>query len=232
MIRVRGSTELYMLEADRAVRRVTNAEQFSADRLAGVTVAGGVWHFALAQASTVSIYRVENDEAELVGSYPQFSRDGGVVTRLVGRTDGRGLALWSKTAKTGWYLFPVDPGTGEASSAIPIALDLLREIPAPCELAANGYQLVSQVPLTDLASSRSNTHVDFADLTGPGVTSVMARLTANRDSLCVSGVGVTVDGAFPAELGARRLGRTSERPILLTATDVDGEAQTGFECTR
>lgn len=230
-LRTGSRTDLVVVEKDRAMVFVRNADAFPLDRPQGVVKVNGTWYLGAQVGSrSFQIFAVEAGALSRVASLPRVTED--APARLVRSRRGDALGVWvmgrgqSGTRGGGdtWFVFPVDPGAGVASPPDVLPRGSTTRTPPPCSSDRDGWLLVHEV-------SSSVAKLDVTNVTDPPETHRLeARLVAGEGSLCLDALSAQVDGDPPAEIVPTHPA-TRSRSAHLALTDRSTDRRWGFRCT-
>ncbi len=230
-LRTGSRTDLVVVEKDRAMVFVRNADAFPMDRPQGVVKVDGNWYLGAQVGSrSFQIFTVEAGALSRVASLPRVTDD--APARLVRSRRGDALGVWvtgrgqSGTRSGGdtWFVFPVDPRTGVASAPVVLPRGSTSHAPPPCASDRDGWLLLHEV-------SSSVAKLDVTNVTDPpAMHHLEARLLAGDGSLCLDALSAQVDGDPPAEITPTHSAPRS-RAAPLALTDRSTDRRWGFRCT-
>lgn len=226
---------LAVAERDRAIVMVGNADDFALDRPAGAVKVSGRWFVGSAVGPrTFHVLGIDGGTMRLVGSYPRYADANAAYARVVRTARGDALGIWvvargqpgSTAGGDTWFVYPVDPESGEASQPLVIGrMDLVRT-PRPCASDEDGWLLVN---------SEVNSSVWRLEFTGvasePTVNKLEARFIASSAGLCVDALAGQVEGDPPKDLRPRNVHAPSRPSVGLALTDRASDRRWGFRCT-
>jgi hypothetical protein len=227
-VRVKSESSIHLIDRERSIVTLESGAINDLGAVSGAYEVDDRWYLGAARAEQFQLYRIAQNKPELVASYPLWGR---VVTQLVQSVHGDELALWQKSAGSGWYVYPIDLATFEARPALHLQSERLGTVPPACEPGRPGWLAVSGVPLTDSAVSESNTHLDFSGAAdGLRTRRLAARLVIDESGVCVQALAALTDGQAPGEL--RVESQSARRGALpLTVTDPTDGRRWGFRCS-
>jgi hypothetical protein len=223
-VSVRGSTELFALEENRAAVRLLNAARQGVGSVSSAVRLGATFYVAAQEeARNLRIFALESGEARLVGQYADLAQGRGVVPTLVRSVRGDALGIW--TRGSGWFVFPLDLRSGVVTGAIEITPPALSRLPRACAPDEEGYLLEGPIGIEP--------YVDFVD----GAERISAhgyegRFVVSNKGLCVTALSAQSDGAIaraPASSAATRTGTTSVP--LVVADRSDRGRRWAFRCS-
>jgi hypothetical protein len=139
---------------------------------------------AIGENQSLKVYRVEASTLSLIGEYQDLVPRAD-PPRLAPSTSGEGLGLWVRSGN--FYLYPLDPRSGELDAPIEITADALGAMPRPCSDDEDGYVVgdaLSVPPRIDLYG------VPFQ--AGNGIE---VRLVVSQRDICVDGVSAPIGGS-------------------------------------
>jgi hypothetical protein len=202
----RGTTDLYLLEHDRAVRRIANAPRYGLGVVSSAVRLGGTYYVAtVVDARTLRVFALEPNAPRLVGEYRDvpFGGSSPLLVRsardgtLAGGSNARrsALGLWARG--TGWYVFPIDERTGAAAPAIEITPRALASVPRTCAEDEEGFLLEGPIGLEPL--------VEWSDSARSG----RATARAVEGRFVVNGE----DGTGEGSICVRALAAQADRPV-------------------
>ena len=200
IVNVRGVSELFLVEAGKDIVKLKTAGAtgvVSSFARAGTNSYVG----ALGEGQTLRVYRVEASSLALVGDYADVVPRAD-LPRLAPSTRGDGLGLWVRAGN--YYLYPLDPRTGELDAPIEIPADALGTMPRACSADEDGYVVgdaLSLAPRIDLYGTRFQA--------GNGIE---VRLVVSGSDLCVDGVFAPIGGSRAPAWG--RVRPLNERRVL------------------
>lgn len=223
-------TDLAVVERDRAIVFVRNADEFALERPAGAVKVGGRYYLGLAPSPrTFQVLSIDNGLLTQLASFPRVVED--APARLVRSRRGDALGLWvtahgqSGTRAGGdtWLIYPVDPEKGEAFPPLVVSRDATAHAPAPCDPEQDGWVL-----LHDISPSVGKV-VMSGGSEGPAMHRLEARLIAGPHGVCLDALAAQVDGEAPRSFVSRSLPSRS-RSVGLALTDRATDRRFGFRC--
>jgi hypothetical protein len=202
----RGTTDLYVIEHDRAVRRIANAPRYGLGVVSSAVRLGGTYYVAtVVDARTLRVFALEGNAPRLVGEYRDVPVGGSTPLLVRSARDGAlaggsnarrsALGLWTRGA--GWYVFPIDERTGAAAPAIEITPRALATLPRTCAEDEEGFLLEGPIGLEPL--------VEWSDSARSG----RATARAVEGRFVVSGD----DGTGGGSICVRALAAQADRPV-------------------
>ena len=231
MMRTGSSTQVAVLERDRAIVVVRNADEFVLDRVAGVAKVAGRWYVgAVPGPKAFQILAIDGGTLVPVGTYPRYADD--APARLVRSVSGDALGIWvvgkgrlgMRGGGVTWFVYPVDTKTGVARAPVVVSPDALTHTPDQCEPEADGWVLVHDV-------NPSVAKTDFENVSeSPTIGRLEARLVANQGGICLDSLAAQVDGDPPRDLKSRGAVTRSRRGAPLALTDRATDRRWGFRC--
>jgi hypothetical protein len=232
LMRFGTSLELAVVEQGRAIGVVGNADEFALERLAGAVKVAGKWYVgSMPGPRAFQVLGIEGGALSLVASYPRQADDS--VAKVVRTVHGDGLGIWvvgkgqqgTRSGGDTWFVFPVDPASGNVSEPFVVRHDEVARTPAPCEPEQDGWVLVHDV-------NPSVAKVEFSNVADPpAVERLEARLVAGPDGVCVDAMAAQVEGDPPRDLSPRGTPARTRRAIELALTDRATDRRWGFRCT-
>jgi len=108
---------------------------------------------------------------------------------------GDAVAIWTRDqrlrgAASRWFIYPVDPKTGEAGEPLALEPEQLAELPRPCTEGDDGWLLEGSPPVEP-----------YLDLVGADDFSrprrVVARIVASSHGLCLDSLSGEAASALP-----------------------------------
>ena len=226
-VRVKSESSIHLIDRERAIVTLESGVVSDLGAVSGAYEVNDTWYLGAARAEQFQLYRIVQNKPELVATYPLWGR---VVTQLVQSVHGDELALWQKSAGSGWYVYPIDLETFAARPALHVPSERLGTVPPACEPGRPGWLMVSGVPLTDNAVSESNTHFDFSGAAeGLRTRRLAARVVVDESGVCVQALAALTDGPAPGELRVEN--QSARRALPLTVTDPTDGRRWGFRCS-
>jgi hypothetical protein len=231
LMRTGASTQVAVIERDRAVVVVRNSDDFVFDRVAGVAKVGGRWYVGVVPGPRAfQILAIDAGTLVPVGTFPRYADD--APARVVRSASGAALGIWvvgkgrqgTRGGGDTWFVYPVDTRSGEAKAPVVVSSDALSHTPAVCEPDTDGWVLVHDV-------NPSIARADFQNVTEvPTVGRMEARMVANEGGICLESLAAQVDGDPPRDLKARGAVTRSRRGAPLALTDRATDRRWGFRC--
>jgi hypothetical protein len=183
IVNVRGTSELYLVEEGKDIVKLKTTGAIgvvSSFARAGRSSYVGT----LGEAQTLRLFRVEASTLVPVGDYADVVSRAD-LPRLSPSARGDGLALWVRAGN--FFLYPLDPRTGELDAPLEIPADALGAMPRACSPDEDGYVVgdaLSLAPRIDLYGTRFQV--------GNGIE---VRLVASASGVCVDGIAAPIGGA-------------------------------------
>ncbi len=217
LVNARGTMDLYLLEAGRAVISVPDVSRAGLYQLNSVVKAGSTWYVAGAQGhNSFRVFRVVGNKLVSVRAYAlrhgPRSR-GNVVTSLVrtARGDALGILVRARRTRglaTRWYVYPLGTDTGEAGPPLELTPRHLAKAPGPCRPGDDGYEIVVEPPVSP--------YLDFVgSANSVRARNVRAKLLASVSGLCLEGLSARAEKDVPARLAKADLtALASGRPLV------------------
>jgi hypothetical protein len=227
--------ELYLLEENRTIVPVSGAAKLGLYQLSGAVKLGSTWYLGSSQGNNAfQIFRVEGNRLVRVRMYPlrDASRARGMLRSELTRNErGDALGIWVQARRTRgiatkWYVYPVNPETGDVSEPMELSGQELGRTPAHCASGEDGYILEGEPPV--------DPYVDFAKGADSVRTRrVSARILASVRGVCLDALSAESEGGLPARMPAADLatwahGRESTE-MVLQDRDRSGH-RWGFRC--
>jgi hypothetical protein len=223
-VSVRGSTELFAVEENRAPVRLLNAARQGVGTVTSAVRLGATFYVATQEEQrNIRIFALESGEARLVGQYADLAQGRGVSPVLVRSVRGDALGIWTRGA--GWFVFPVELRTGAVSGVIELTPQTLGRMPRVCAPDEDGYLLEGPIGIEP--------YVDFVD----GAERVSAhgyegRFVVSDHGVCLSALAAQSDAAIaraPAVGNEKRAARASA-PLVVSDRSDRGR-RWSFRCT-
>jgi hypothetical protein len=194
------STEVILLESDRAPIQVRRAGDDPFPDVQAATRVGGRWYLATGQGAAEPaasvVWRIDGSVAHEIGRVPRVGIDAPAAPRLARRTDGRALG-WvvdgQSAANRGVALWIVslDLENGTIGDPEPLAPgDLSDRTVSPCTGDEGGWELDMAYP----GPMQMNIGAAWTGV----LETPMARMRLSRDRACVDRVLGTVESDSPA----------------------------------
>ncbi len=232
VLRAGTRTELSIVERDRAIVVVKNADELIGDRsLSGVVKVEGKWYLGFVPGPRAfEVFGTDGGELSVLASYPRYSDEG--EARLVRTASGNALGVWviahgqdgTRGGGDTWFVYPVDSRTGAASAPIVVTRSELARAPRPCEPEEDGWTLVHDV-------SPSIAKVEFSHVSEtPSMTRLTARLKLGSRGLCLDALAAQLDGDPPKDLKMRGAPAWPARTATLALSDRVSDRRWEFRC--
>jgi len=220
----RGLIDLILFEDGRSVTRVPNVSRLGMGTLTSVTKLGDVWYassFNENHAFTLS--RIASGRVDRLAEYPDVTREQ-VSAELVRTVHGDALGIW--VMARGWYLFPVDPDTGEASAPLSLTSAELAKMPPACAADADGF-LLTGTPSLEPALS-------FPELESLSARRVAVQLIWSARGLCTRALAADSEvmpkrNANQPARGDVKNGSPARVPLVISERRPEGRRY-GFMC--
>jgi hypothetical protein len=191
----RGTTDLFLLERDRAVRRIPNVARHGLGVVTSAVRIGATYYVAtLIDTRTFRVFALEAGTPRLVGEYHDVPLGASGPPVLVRTTRHGGLGLWARGA--GWYVFAIDERTGASSPAIEIAPRSLATVPRVCSEDEEGFLLEGPVGLEPIVEWNTAARVSALAVEG--------RFVVTAAGVCVRELAAQADRAMGASARAPR----------------------------
>lgn len=235
LVNARGTMELYLLEENRTIVPVSGAAKNGLYQLSGAVKLGSTWYLGSAQGNNAfQLFRVEGNRLVRVRMYPlrDASRARGMLhSELTRNQRGDALAIWVQARRTRgiatkWYVYPVNPESGDVSEPIELAGEELANTPEHCASGDDGYILEGEPPV--------DPYVDFAKgADSVRARRVTARMLASVRGVCLDALSAESEGGVPARMAGTDLGTwgrgRSTTEMVLQDRDRSGQ-RWGFRC--
>jgi hypothetical protein len=219
IVNVRGTSELFLVEEGKDVVKLKTSGAIGV--VSSFARAGrNSYVGTLGEAQVLRVFRVEASTLVPVGDYADVVARAD-LPRLSPSARGDGLALWVRAGN--FYLYPLDPRTGELDAPIEVPADALGAMPRPCSADEDGYVIgdaLSLAPRIDLYGTRFQV--------GNGIE---VRLIASASGVCVDGVAAPMGGANvgPRPPPERTPSRAGGVPLVVTDPRPGGSRR-AFRC--
>lgn len=223
-VSARGNTELFTIEENRAATALANAGRQGIGNVTSAVRLGGTYYVgALEDQRSFRIFALEGGEARFVGQYADLQQGRGSFPVLVRSVRGDALGIWTRGA--GWYIFPVDPLTGDTGPAVEVRPPALSHLPRTCADDEQGYLLEGGVGIEP--------YVEFGgDAERVAAHAYAGRFVVSEQGVCVDVLSAQADGAID-----RRLRPSAAEPLrgesvpLVIQDHTEGGRRWGFRCT-
>jgi hypothetical protein len=230
-----GSHQLFLYEKGRSIIPVRDASKWEISHLSGAVKAGSTWFIGHGSAGGFRVFKIEADRIALLSHYSQPSGDqlgAGLASTLVRSLQGGSIGIWVRDARlrgaaTRWFVFPVDPTTGQVHAPLVLPPERLAQLPPPCTEGDDGWLLVGAPPISPYLDLRG---VDSVQPSGR----ITARLLASPQGLCVDFPAGQAESTLPARLRGTKAGLEAGRstvPLALSDRERTGR-RIGLRCTR
>jgi hypothetical protein len=180
------------------------------------------------------VLAIDGGTMSVLGSYPRYTDDGAAdPPRVVRTVHGDALGLWVvEPGRAGlggggdtWFVYPVDPKSGDSGSPLVIDRAAFFHAPRPCEPDEDGWLLVHNV-------NPSVANFEFTAVPSPpALGKVEARYIASSGGLCLDALAGQVEGDPPKDLRPRSVHAPSRQSVELALTDRATDRRWGFRCT-
>jgi hypothetical protein len=173
---------------------------------------------ALGEGQTLRVFRIDGASLTSIGEYTDVVPRAD-LPRLVPSTRSEGVGLWVRAGN--YFLYPLDPRTGELDAPIEIPADALGTMPRACADDEDGYAVgdaLSLAPRIDLYGTQFQA--------GNGIE---VRLVVSGHEMCVDGIAAPVGGVSS---GPRPAPERKPAPgVRLIVTDPrPGGSRRPFQC--
>jgi hypothetical protein len=224
VISARSTTEMFLLEEDRSIITVRDANKPAPyGEPLSVAKIGSTWFLGAPSGSqTFRLFKIEGDRIEVLREYPL--RLAGATAAVVRQSRGTGLGIAIK--RTNLFVYPIDSKTGEPGEALEVPAPALAQLPTACDTEQEGWLFTEPPGIAP--------YVEFS----AGAEAVKVRANSLEVRLIVSMLGICTEGlAGRAELpvpgGAARKAPPSNRsagvPLVLSDRSPAGR-RWGFRC--
>jgi len=184
VVSARGLIDLILFEDGRSVTRVPNVSRLGLGTLTSVTKLGDAWYASsLNENRAFTLSRIANNRVERLAEYPDVTREQ-MSAELVRGVHGDALGIWVRAR--GWYLFPVDPETGEAGAPLSATPAELAKMPPACVADADGFLLTGAPSLEPTLT--------FPELESLTARRVEAQLLWSARGLCTRALAAESEG--------------------------------------
>ncbi|MCC6662164.1 MAG: hypothetical protein IT375_00405 [Polyangiaceae bacterium] len=236
LINARGTTDLLLLEEGRGPISVQDSAKWGLYQLSGAVKVGSTWYLgSYISGSSFRLFKVVAGRVELLRDYPMtggWRPNTTLMVSLVRNARSDALGLWvearrTRGAATSWYVYSLDPESGEPLDMLSIDPSELARLPAACSPGADGWLLVGEPPV--------DPYVDYVK-SADGVRShaVQAKMLARPDGLCVEVLSAEAEADVPARLvrdDAAIAAGADAIPLVLEERGRLGR-RWGFRCVR
>lgn len=229
LLRVQQRREVlhFFLEKNRAALPLIVDKSTPWNAIRGFQKLGDNWYLASSDPEHVVVSRATPHGLQAVGKYPRVVQ---FPIELISNTAGDQLALWQKTTRSGWYVYPLDAVSGRVQEALNIPRSQLSRTPQACGAESSGWSVGSSVPLTDPAISESNINLSF---TGGAealrVHALGAKLVISSKGVCIESLAALGQNV-PPEGYRLTSGKRISGGLALTVTEPLTERRWAFRC--
>ena len=236
LINARGTTDLLLLEEGRGVVTVQDSARWGLYQLSGAVKVGSTWYLgSYVAGSNFRLFKVNAGRVELLRDYPMtggWRPNTTLAANLVRNSRSDALGIWVEAKRTrgtgtAWYVYSLDPETGDPLDMLSIDPQELSRLPAACVQGADGWVLVGEPPV--------DPYVDFLQhADGIRSQAVRAKMIARPQGLCVEVLSAEAQADVPARMpradGALASG-SEPIPMVLEERGRLGR-RWGFRCVR
>lgn len=236
LVNARGTSELLLAEEGRTSTLLQDAAKWGLYQLSGAVKVGSTWYLgSFISGSSFRLFRVENGRITLLKDYPMtggWRPNTTLVANLVRNVRGDALGIWVEARRTrgsasSWFVYSVDPGSGDILDMIEVEPKQLATLPRACDEGAEGWLLIGEPPVEP--------YIDYMN----GADSVRshnfsAQIVVDARGLCVEALSAEADVEVPAKLGRgddSSFSRSETLPLVLHERSRAGR-RWGFRCTR
>ncbi len=240
LVNARGTLDILLAEEGRSVMTVADATKYGLYQLFGVVRLGSTWYFgSYLSGSSFRLFKAEGGRLLSVQDYPASSwrPNTNLNATLVRNVRGDSLGLWVESRKlrgqaTTWYVYALDPESGDVRDVLEIPPDELAAVPPKCDDGDDGWLLIGDPPV--------DPYVDFMDgADGMRSRGMQARVVARDHGLCVSAMSVEADdGTTVGKIGrgnvANLVSQSKDKesyPLVVQEWGKTGR-RWGFRCVR
>jgi hypothetical protein len=230
-MRTGADTSLAVIERDRAITVVRNANEFPLDEANGTVKVGGRWYMGSVPAPrSFQILAIDAGVLSTVATYPRYTDDRDA--RLVRSVHGDALGIWvigrgqhgSRSGGDNWFVYPLGPDAREAGPPVVIDHGALSRAPSPCEPDEDGWVIPYSI-------SPSITKIDFSGTNEPpSLARLEARLVVHDGAVCLDALAAQVDGGPERDTFSPRASAKQKRSVELALTDRATDKRLGFRC--
>lgn len=226
----RGTTDLYLLERDRPIRRIADAPRHGLGPVTSTVRVGSTFYVTTAiDTRSFRVFALEQGvlgEPRLVGEYRDVPAGSGhpVLVRMAGTetletSARRGLGLWARGA--GWYIFPIDERSGRSAPPIELTARTLASVPRTCAGDEEGFLLDGVLGLEPIVewsgrSLESEAETSTKGKTARGSDRVSRSPGGGKKRTPVPVAARAIEGRFIASsegLCVRELAAQADRPV-------------------
>lgn len=222
-VSARGTTELFAVEENRGIVPLLNASRAGVGTIASaVEMETGFYVAALEEPRNLRVFALEGGDARLLGQYSDLSQGRGLPV-LVRSTRRDSLAIWTRGA--GWFIFPIDPRTGAASSAIEVTPRSLSRFPRVCEPDEDGYLLEGPVGVEPYAEFVAGAE----DVVASGFS---GRFVVSERGVCVVSLAARADDSIERKVSIKAKASAGDgfRIPLVVSDRSERGRRWGFRC--
>ncbi|MBE7482795.1 MAG: hypothetical protein HS104_22815 [Polyangiaceae bacterium] len=236
LVNARGTTELLLLEEGRGAVNVQDAAKWGLYQLSGAVKVGSTWYLgSYVSGSSFRLFKVDAGRVVQLRDYPMtggWRPNTTLVVNLVRNARGDALGIWvearrTRGAATQWFVYSIDPETGDALDMLTIDPADLARLPPACAQGADGWLLVGDPPVEPYVD-----YVQSAD--GVRSRNMQAKMLVQPEGLCVEVLSAEADTDVPARIARADASFASGRESIPMVLDERGRAgrRWGFRCVR
>jgi len=237
LLNARGTTELVLIEDGRGVVNVQDAAKWGLYQISGVVKVGSTWFIgSYIAGSSFRLFKVDGGRVAQVRDYPLM---GGwrpnttLAVNLVRDAKSEALGIWvearrTRGSSTSWYIYSIDPDSGEPRDVLTVEPKDLAALPPVCARGADGWLVVGEPPVEPFISFSTSA-------TGLLARGTQAKMLIRPEGICVEVLSAEADTAVPARLNPKDLATFApgQEPLPLV---LDERGRTGrrwgFRCVR
>jgi hypothetical protein len=221
----RGLVDLLLFEEGRSITRIPNVARQGMGMLTSVTKLGDAWYAsAFNENHAFTLSRIVGNRIERLAEYPDITREP-MGAALVRGVRGDALGIW--VVARGWYLFPVDPETGNAGAPLYESPADLATMPPLCPADADGF-LLSGAPTLEPNISFSKADESLT------ARHVEAQFVWSARGMCIRSLAADSEGAAKhlATSAAHGVDAKPSPKVPLTVSERRPEGRRwGFTCS-
>lgn len=236
LLNARGTTELLLLEEGRGPVNVQDAAKWGLYQLSGAVKVGSTWYLgSYISGSSFRLFKVDGGKVVQLRDYPMtggWRPNTTLVVNLVRNQRGDALGIWvearrTRGAATTWFVYSIDPETGDALDMVAIEPADLARLPPACAEGADGWLLVGEPPVEPYVD-----YVQSAD--GVRSRNVQAKMLVQPEGICVEVLSAEADTDVPARIARADAAFSSARDPIPLVLEERGRAgrRWGFRCVR
>jgi len=237
LVNARGTSELLLAEEGHSPTLIHDAAKWGLYQLSGVVKVGSTWYVgSFISGSSFRLFRVSNGHVELVREYPitgGWRPNTTLVASLVRNVRGDSLGIWvearrTRGSSTSWYVYAVDPESGDIVDMMDVTPKELASLPPTCEDGAEGWLLIGEPPV--------DPYVDYLQ-SANDVRSrrLSAQWIVDTRGVCVEALSAEADTPVPARLTRGDIASVARgvEPVNLVLEERGrGGRRWGFRCVR